>query len=48
MYPNWDLWFENKPSGNPVAQVLEVNGFDDGQFGSHNCEAVRSECCASL
>jgi hypothetical protein len=18
MYPNWDFWFENKPSGNPV------------------------------
>jgi hypothetical protein len=17
MYPNWDFWFENKPSGNP-------------------------------
>jgi hypothetical protein len=18
MYPNWDFWFENKPSGNPA------------------------------
>jgi hypothetical protein len=19
MFPNWDFWFENKPSGNPAA-----------------------------
>jgi hypothetical protein len=19
IYPNWDFWFENKPSGNPAA-----------------------------
>jgi hypothetical protein len=21
MYPNWDFWFENKPSGNPDVDV---------------------------
>jgi hypothetical protein len=20
IYPNWDFWFENKPSGNPVSE----------------------------
>jgi hypothetical protein len=22
IYPNWDFWFENKPSGNPDEQQL--------------------------
>jgi hypothetical protein len=22
IYPNWDFWFENKPSGNPATSVL--------------------------
>jgi hypothetical protein len=21
IYPNWDFWFENKPSGNPVVDA---------------------------
>jgi hypothetical protein len=21
IYPNWDFWFENKPSGNPATHV---------------------------
>jgi hypothetical protein len=23
-YPNWDLWFENKPSGNPAVLLAEI------------------------
>jgi hypothetical protein len=23
LYPNWDFWFENKPSGNPALEVPE-------------------------
>jgi hypothetical protein len=23
-YPNWDFWFENKPSGNPVKEYAAV------------------------
>jgi hypothetical protein len=23
IYPNWDFWFENKPSGNPVNIYLQ-------------------------
>jgi hypothetical protein len=27
MYPNWDFWFENKPSGNPANKIsLAKNG----------------------
>jgi hypothetical protein len=22
IYPNWDFWFENKPSGNPGGKVV--------------------------
>jgi hypothetical protein len=25
IYPNWDLWFENKPSGNPDLHSLPPN-----------------------
>jgi hypothetical protein len=24
IYPNWDFWFENKPSGNPVQDLAEL------------------------
>jgi hypothetical protein len=24
IYPNWDFWFENKPSGNPDAKKLQL------------------------
>jgi hypothetical protein len=24
-YPNWDFWFENKPSGNPVNDIKNVH-----------------------
>jgi hypothetical protein len=24
IYPNWDFWFENKPSGNPVSKYDKV------------------------
>jgi hypothetical protein len=24
IYPNWDFWFENMPSGNPVKEVLHA------------------------
>jgi hypothetical protein len=29
IYPNWDFWFENKPSGNPALEggaVCEIRG----------------------
>jgi hypothetical protein len=22
IYPNWDFWFENKPSGNPLSLLV--------------------------
>jgi hypothetical protein len=24
IYPNWDFWFENKPSGNPESDWLKL------------------------
>jgi hypothetical protein len=27
--PNWDLWFENIPSGNPALQNIEQSSFVD-------------------
>jgi hypothetical protein len=24
IYPNWDFWFENIPSGNPASKLLAV------------------------
>jgi hypothetical protein len=24
IYPNWDFWFENKPSGNPDSNGCEI------------------------
>jgi hypothetical protein len=39
IYPNWDFWFENKPSGKPVphSQMIlrrrnDTNKVDDGQL----------------
>jgi hypothetical protein len=26
-FPNWDFWFENKPSGNPVAHLFSCSLF---------------------
>jgi hypothetical protein len=26
-YPNWDFWFENKPSGNPVHDQFQTKAF---------------------
>jgi hypothetical protein len=28
IYPNWDIWFENKPSGNPAVRYWQVVKFD--------------------
>jgi hypothetical protein len=25
IYPNWDFWFENKPSGNPALYLLSTS-----------------------
>jgi hypothetical protein len=27
IYPNWDFWFENKPSGNPEFRRVVLQGF---------------------
>jgi hypothetical protein len=24
IYPNWDFWFENKPSGNPASNCMKI------------------------
>jgi hypothetical protein len=43
--PNWDLWSENKPSGNPAAKVglrsdLEIFLFLQSPFGHLNQNRV--------
>jgi hypothetical protein len=25
IYPNWDFWFENIPSGNPASDTDQIN-----------------------
>jgi hypothetical protein len=27
IYPSWDFWFENKPSGNPVGKQSDQMSF---------------------
>jgi hypothetical protein len=36
MYPNWDFWFENKPSGNP-----EPEPFFCQNYVMHNFHRVK-------
>jgi hypothetical protein len=41
IYPNWDFWLENIPSGNPGALAKEVRKDESEKVekGGHKCQS---------
>jgi hypothetical protein len=39
IYPNWDFWIENIPSGNPVENMLENTNSDHHGTNEENCNS---------